>query len=245
MKKHPLHVIFSKEEIDPKKIDKETIVIVFDVLLATTTIATVLHFGATEVIPVLSEAEAWQVSKAFDPSTIMLTGEYGGKTIDGFMRPLPTYLKDLVADKTIILSTTNGTVAIRNVEKAKSIYAVSLVNVKAAAEKIAVSYPENKILLICAGGNKKRFAMEDFYGAGCFIDYFIRIDASRALTDAANTALLFYRGSKMEGAHVLKQSSTGKMMMKMGLEKDVLFASEKGIIPAVPRFENGKMKLIK
>ncbi|AOV07338.1 2-phosphosulfolactate phosphatase [Sporosarcina ureilytica] len=241
MGKHKLHVLLSKEEVNPEKIDPETVVIVFDVLLATTTIATVLHYGAKEVIPVMNGEEALKVSEGLQQCAAILTGEYEGRTIEGFVDPLPSILKDSAADKTIVLSTTNGTVAIGNVSKAKNIYAASLVNVRAVARKIAKDHANKKILLVCAGGSMRRFAMEDFYGAGCFIDKLMSQNNSWELTDSANTALFFYRGNETESKHVLMKSETGKMMLQMGLELDVQFASELGSIDVVPRYENGKM----
>jgi 2-phosphosulfolactate phosphatase len=234
-----LHVLLTKEEVANYKIDAEIVVVVFDVLLATTTIATVLHYGATEVIPVMDESEALLVADSLQESTTILTGESGGRTIEGFVDPLPTLLED-VAEKTIVLSTTNGTVAIRNVRNAKKIYAGSLVNVDAIADRIRAEHLNQNLLFVCAGSTG-RFAMEDFYGAGCLIDRIISSGASWELSDSATTALLFYRGNKTDGEKILKASATGEMMMQLDLEKDVQFASKQGVIPIVPEFENGKM----
>ncbi|MDS9471590.1 2-phosphosulfolactate phosphatase [Sporosarcina pasteurii] len=243
MGKHKLHVLLSKEEVNPEKIDPETVVVVFDVLLATTTIAAVLQYGANEVIPVVNGGEGLKVAEGLQQTATILTGEYGGRTIEGFIEPLPTILRDLVAEKTMILSTTNGTVAIRNVTKAKNIYAASLVNASAVAKEIATNHTDKKVLLVCAGGSNRRFAMEDFYGAGCFIDKLMHQNPSWALTDSANTALLFYRGNETESERILTNSETGQMLVQMGLVKDVRFASEIDRIDVVPQFENGEMTL--
>lgn len=245
MRKHEnesskLHVLLTKEEVPNYKIDAGTVVVVFDVLLATTTIAAVLQYGATGVIPVLNAEEGLSIADNLPASTTILTGESGGRTIEGFVDPLPTLLKDRVAKKTIVLATTNGTVAIRSVLKAKEIYAASLINADAVAEKIITNHINNQVLLVCAG-SMGQFAMEDFYGAGCLIDRLFSHGGSWQLTDSANAALLFYRGNETDGRKVLKASATGKMMMETDLEKDVEFASEQGIIPIVPQFEDGKM----
>ncbi len=110
-----LHVILQKEAIVPELIDKDKVAVVFDVLLATTTIATLLHHGAKKIIPVMDGEEALKVAASFEKSTTIIAGESEGLTIEGFVDPLPTLLKDVAKGKTIILSTTNGTVAIRHV----------------------------------------------------------------------------------------------------------------------------------
>ncbi|WP_172372082.1 2-phosphosulfolactate phosphatase [Sporosarcina jiandibaonis] len=235
-----LHVLLTKEEAANYKTDAEIVVVVFDVLLATTTIATVLHHGATEVIPVMDESEALLIANSLQESTTILTGESRGRTIEGFIDPLPTLLEDIVAQKTIVLSTTNGTVAIRNVSNAKRIYAGSLVNVDAVADRIRADHLNQDLLFVCAG-SMGRFATEDFYGAGCLIDRIIGSGASWKLSDSATTARLFFHGNETDGEKVLKASATGEMMMQLDLEKDVQFASKQGVIPIVPQYENGKM----
>lgn len=114
-----LHVILQKEAIMPELINKDKVAVVFDILLATTTIATLLHHGAKEVIPVMDGEEALKVAGSFEKSATIIAGESEGLTIEGFVDPLPTILKYVAKGKTIILSTTNGTVAIRHVENAK------------------------------------------------------------------------------------------------------------------------------
>lgn len=235
-----LHVLLTKEEVPNYKVSKGTIVVIFDVLLATTTIATVLYHGASEVIPVMNAEEGLLIANSLEDSTTVLTGESGGRTIAGFVDPLPTLLMDCVANKTIVLSTTNGTVAIQSVSNAKTIYAASLVNAEAVAEKISTNHVDTEILIVCAG-SMGQFAMEDFYGAGCLIDKLIHKCGAWDLTDSANTSLLLFRGNKTDGEKVLKASATGKMMMEMDLDRDVEFASEQSIIPIVPQLENGKM----
>lgn len=235
-----LHVLLTKEEVANYKIDTGTIVVVFDVLLATTTIATVLYYGASEVIPVMNAEEALLIANSLEESTTIVTGESAGKTIEGFVDPLPTLLKDSVANKKVVLSTTNGTVAIQSVLAGKIVYAASLVNADAVAEKIRTNHINNHILLVCAG-SMGQFAMEDFYGAGCLVNKLICKSRSWELTDSASTALLFYLGNQTDGEKVLKASTTGEMMMEMDLEKDIQFACGEGMIPVVPQYEKGKM----
>lgn len=235
-----LHVILQKEDIEPDKITNDKVVVVFDVLLATTTIATLLNHGAKEVIPVMDGEEALEVVKGFYESTVIIAGESGGVTINGFVDPLPTILNPVVEGKTIILSTTNGTVAIRNVANAKRVFAASLINGYAVAQKVATEHAGDSIILICAG-TMKQFSLEDFYGAGYFIDELLRQNDLWELTDSAKAALYLYQGNKENAAKILKASLTGQMLLKMNIEEDILFSAEKGTVLVVPELDNGKM----
>ena len=235
-----LHVILQKEDIVPENIDKEKVAVVFDVLLATTTIATLFEHGANEVIPVMDGAEALKVADDLNDPTTLITGESNGLTIEGFLDPLPTRLKHVAEGKTIILSTTNGTVAIRKVANAKEVYAASLINGYAVAQKIIAEHKEDPIIVVCAG-TMRQFSLEDFYGAGYFIHELMRQSESWELTDSAKAALYFYQGNKENAYEIFKGSATGQMLLEMNLEEDILFSSEKGTVAVVPQLEKGKM----
>ncbi|MEK5068988.1 2-phosphosulfolactate phosphatase [Sporosarcina sp. FSL K6-1508] len=241
MKTQPkLHVILQKEAILPELIDNHKVAVVFDILLATTTIATLLNHGAKEVIPVMDEAEALKVAGNHEKTTTIIAGESDGLTIEGFADPLPTQLKQVAEGKTIILSTTNGTVAIRTVANAKKVYAASLVNGHAVAKKVATEHKDDSIILICAG-TMRQLSLEDFYGAGYFIDELLQRSDSWELTDSAKAALYLYRGKKENAVSILKTSLTGQMLMKVNQEEDIFFSADKGMNDVVPEFDNGIM----
>ncbi len=232
--KPKLHVLLSKEEIDVGKIDSGKVAVVFDILLATTTISALLHYGANEVIPVMDAAEALEIKHRLDETTTILAGELGGRTIEGFSDPLPTHLQHLVKEKTIVLSTTNGTVAVRKVSAAKQVYAASLPNGDAVARKIANDHTDDTVIVVCAG-SMGRFSLEDFYGAGYFIHNLLNEKEAWELTDSAKAALFFYQGNEARAEEILTTSATGEMMVRGGLLKDILFSAEKGTIPVVPQ----------
>lgn len=236
------HIIFQKEDIIPDYIDQQKVAVVFDVLLATTTIATLLQHGASEVIPVMDGAEALRTMESLDAETAIIAGESAGFTIDGFLDPLPVTLKQLATGKKVVLSTTNGTVAIQKVANAKKVYAAALVNGCAVAEKIVREHSGDTLLVFCAGTMKK-FSLEDFYGAGYFIHQVMQASDSWELTDAAKTALLFYEGNKENAVQILKESATGQMMLEMNAEEDIIFSAQQGIFTAVPELKDGKMIL--
>jgi 2-phosphosulfolactate phosphatase len=235
-----LHVVLSKEEIDKKKINSEKVAIVFDVLLATTTISALLHYGAKRIIPVMDGTEALLMMKSLDDSNIILAGEANGKTIAGFSDPIAASLKSSVAGKTVILSTTNGTVAIRKVATAKKVYAASLLNAEAVGKRIIAEHIDDTIIAVCAGSGGQ-FCMEDFYGVGFFINELLARSDAWELTDSAKAALYFYQGNQDRAAEILTASRTGAMMLKQELLAEVLFASEKGMVQIVPQLEDGKL----
>ncbi|MFV5314164.1 2-phosphosulfolactate phosphatase [Priestia megaterium] len=235
--KKKVHVILKKEELLAKKLEGKTVVI-FDILLATSTIAAALQQGATEVIPVRNEEEARNKAKTYKPDEIALVGEYRGKTIEGFLDPNPSTLKH-VQNKTVILSTTNGTVAIHNAEKAKHVYAASLLNGEAVASAVCQPSQDETVLLVCSGSSD-RFCLEDLYGAGYFISCLLQLKTFH-LTDAAKAALLLYEAYEHSPVEILKRSSVGEMLTQYGFLEEIGFASRKNVYSVVPKVVKKKL----
>ncbi|MBP1941822.1 2-phosphosulfolactate phosphatase [Bacillus luteolus] len=230
-----------KEEIDSTKMKDNKVAVVFDVLLATSTITAGLHFGAKEVIPVLNGEEAKKEAVNRQEETYVLVGEYEGKTIEGFLDPNPLQLREALEGKSMILSTTNGTVAIKKAAEAKRVYICSLLNGKAVAEKLNQEIREETVIVICSG-SAGEFCLEDFYGAGYFLNSLMNSEVNEwQLTDAAQSALLFYKGMSEKSNEILLSSRVGKLLAKYGYEEEVRFVGNHGSIHIVPYLLDGRI----
>ncbi|SET64489.1 2-phosphosulfolactate phosphatase [Oceanobacillus limi] len=220
--------------------NEEKVAVVFDVLLATSTIAACFFHGAKKVIPVLDEAEARSEAMNYSPEEVCLVGEYNGKTIDGFLDPYPLFLKHHVHGKTVILSTTNGTMAIRKSASARKVYIASLLNGASVAQALRKEYKNETIVIVCSG-SRNRFCLEDFYGAGYFIDYLVRNSGDDIvnLTDSARAAQLFYANIGNQALPILRQSHVGKMLENVGLTEELEFVSQRNVVSAVPQYSHG------
>ncbi|SEP60346.1 2-phosphosulfolactate phosphatase [Virgibacillus subterraneus] len=236
-----VHLLWKKEEIDDLQLKGDKIAVVFDVLLATSTIATCLAYGAKQVTPVLNEKEALKEAEAIKKDDVCLVGERDGITIKGFLDPVPLFLKNHIAGKKVVLSTTNGTVAIRKAASAKKVYMASLLNGEAVARRLIERYDNESIVIVCSGSNNS-FCIEDFYGAGYFIDQLVSAYSHEQidLTDSAMAAKLFYENLSDQAENVLQNSRVGKMMAEYGVENEVEFVSRKGLLSVVPRLFDGK-----
>ncbi|USK35535.1 2-phosphosulfolactate phosphatase [Bacillus sp. F19] len=226
-----IHVITRKEEIDSVKMENK-IAVVFDVLLATSAITTVLHHGALSVIPVLDGQQANERAKRLNKDEYILVGEYEGKTIEGFLDPNPSTLKDAAAGKKVILSTTNGTVAVHKSSSGLRVFACSLLNARAVSEKLIAENANETIVIVCSGSSG-HFSLEDFYGAGYLIELLTSL-ADWDLSDSARTAKLFYEGNREDPVQVLSQSRVGKMLLRYGFGEEIQFISRRSCFDVVP-----------
>ena len=234
-----LHVLAKKEELDGQRL-RGKVVIVLDVLFATTSIAAALAHGATEVIPTLDGEAARAVAAARPAGSFVLAGEYGAETLPGFANPTPLALLDLpLAGKALVYSTTNGTVAVHRAAGAARVYAAALSNGAAVAERVASRAEGDTVLVVCSG-SVDAFNLEDFYGAGHLVSHLTRGDERGwDLSDAARAARALHAGS--DALDCLSQGRVGRMMRERGWDHEVAFAAQRDRLAVVPVLRDGRL----
>jgi 2-phosphosulfolactate phosphatase len=239
---HRIHVLTRKEELDGVRVPGK-VVVVLDILFATTTMVAALAHGATEVVPVEDERAARDAGALRPAGSYVLSGELHAETLPGFAHPAPVaLLQHGVRDKALIYSTTNGTVAMTLAQGAKRVYCGSLLNAGAVAAHIAAAHPRDTVLILCSGSGGN-FNLEDFYGAGCLVERFAGLlGAGADFSDAARTALAFYRHAS--APQVLLDCRVGRMMAKRGLGHEVEFACRFDAFPIVPVMEGESLRRI-
>jgi 2-phosphosulfolactate phosphatase len=236
---HKLHVLTKKEELDSVRVPGK-VVVVLDILFATTTMVTALAHGAKEVLPVLDEAAARRQARQFEKDSCVLAGELYAETLPGFAHPAPlALLEHGIEGKTLVYSTTNGTVAMMQPARAARVYCGALLNARALAEHILARHAKETILIVCSGSGNN-FNFEDFYGAGYFVECFREHVGD--LSDAAKAALALYRHARAPDA--LLDCRVGRMMAARGLAHEVEFACRRDAFPVVPALEDGRLRLL-
>lgn len=240
---HKIHVLTKKEELDGLP-TRDKVLVVLDVLFATTTIVAALAHGASEVVPVTDENAARSLAGQHTPGSFVLSGELHARTLPGFVEPTPLALVSHgVRGKTLIYSTTNGTIALTRTEAAGArTYCGALLNARAIAEHIVARHSEDMIVIVCAGSGNN-FNLEDFYGAGYLVERFANLlGANPDLSDAARAAWALYRASRVPDA--LLECRVGRMMAARGLQREVEFACRFDAFPVIPVLEDGSLRLL-
>jgi 2-phosphosulfolactate phosphatase len=223
-----LHVLFTKEGIDPVRL-RDKVVIVIDVLFATSTLAHVLAEGALEVRLANGEHDAYQLRGEVESP--LLSGECNADAIDGFAPATPLALVGQgVKGRNLIYATTNGTPALLRAVPGRQVYAASLLNGAAVAHHVAREHPRTSVLLVCAG-SAGRFNLEDSYGAGHIAAHLLG-QSHYVCTDAVWAALHIRSGHEPLG--VLATSRVGRMMCARGLADEVEFAARADTLDVVP-----------
>jgi 2-phosphosulfolactate phosphatase len=239
---HKIHVLTKKEELDSVRVPGK-VVVVLDILLATTTMVTALAHGATEVLPVLDEAAARAQGRGLPAGSYVLAGELYAEVLPGFAHPAPlSLLEHGVAGKTVVYSTTNGTVAMTQSAGAARVYCGALLNARAVAAHVVARHPRETVLIVCSG-SANNFNFEDFYGAGYLVECFAaELGESADVSDAARAARALFRQARAPEA--LLECRVGRMMVAKGLRREVEFACRLDAFPVIPVLEGGRLRLL-
>lgn len=217
----------------------ESIVVIIDVLRATSTIATALHNGAREVIPVSAVLECIRIGKQVNGIT---AGERDGKVAEGleYGNSPFEYPPSFIAGKTLVLTTTNGTkllhMALDN--GAKQIITGSFPNISAVCDYlVAQGLP---VLLACAAW-KDRVNIEDTLFSGAVIS---RIKGHFDINcDASNIAETMYDEAKEDLYEFMKNKNASHYhrLTNYGLEKDIRYCLTNDGANVLCFFENDKL----
>lgn len=228
-----LDVILLPEELKNKDIS-DCLVVVIDVLRASSTIITALASGARAVIPVYQPDEARNRSKNYQPDEVLLCGERNGKKISDFeLGNSPTeYTNNKINGKTILLTTTNGIRTIELAQKAKKIAIGCFLNIQAI-----VQYCKDfsgKVLLVCAG-DRGNTSLEDTVCAGMIIKLSNKnFQQNNYQYDDSFIAYNTYCRFKENLLEMTYKSVWGRRLIKMGFKKDLIYCTQTNIYNHVP-----------
>jgi 2-phosphosulfolactate phosphatase len=217
-----------------------SIVVIIDVFRATSTIAAALYNGARCVIPVDSVPKAIEISKNIDG---IAAGERDGKVAEGLLHgnsPLE-YGRDFIENKTLVLTTTNGTRLLHMALErgAHTIVSGSFPNLSAVCDYLA---SENKDVILGCAGWKDRFNLEDTLFAGAVISevkkhFTIHCDSSLM----AETMYAKYKKNLASFAPQLTHYH--RLVDRFGLIEDINYCLTNDVANVLPVYREGKLTI--
>ena len=213
----------------PVYADTESIVVVIDVFRATSAICVAFHYGAEKIIPVATIEEALQYKKqgmlaGAERDAIKLDGfDFGNSPYD--------YMGSHVKDKTIALTTTNGTQAIEAARNAYKVVIGSFLNIDVLCDWLIKQ--NRNILLLCSGW-KNKFNMDDSLFAGAVTQQIIDKSAGYSLGDGCLALKYLYQIGKEHPTKFLNYSAHKERFAKLNLKKDIRYCLMPNSAPVVP-----------
>ena len=216
---------------------RNCIVVIIDVFRATSTIAAALHNGAREIIPVASVKDWIDLGCSLPGS--LTAGERDGKIAPGLAHgnsPME-YPADFVKDKTLILTTTNGTRLLHMVEGASEIITGSFLNLSAVCDYLLRR--KQNVLLACASW-KDRFNLEDTLFAGAVAHRLS--DEFHTNCDSVRASKILYQQASGNLFDFIRESSHFLRLSAFGLEKEMEYCMTPDLHPVVPVLKGDRLK---
>lgn len=222
--------------------------VVIDILRATSTMTTALANGASAIYPVATVEEAEKLRR---DRGCMLGGERGGKKLPGFdlgNSPLE-YTKETVAEKEIVMTTTNGTQAILAAAAADTVMLASFLNLDAVVS--ACRSLAKDVVIVCAG-TERRFSLEDAVCAGMLLsklsgfgpesaEKMVFEHLSRPLSDGGIVAQMLYQHWEGRLLDMLHFSFHGQRLVRLGFAEDLSVCAKTGVFDVLPVYQDGKI----
>jgi 2-phosphosulfolactate phosphatase len=214
-------------------------VVVIDVLRATSTIVTALENGAAGIVPVRESDEAIGVMRRLGRERSLLCGERDSRMIAGFdLDNSPaSYTRERVADKTLVLTTTNGTRALLEGARGNAtVYCAALLNREAIAEQLSTA--EGDALLLCAG-NEGTLSFEDVLCAGAIVDALMRRNKNLAISDSARAAATVFGANAKRLTTAIASGTHAVALVNKGFAADVAACAKLDVSRCVPLYAEG------
>lgn len=234
-----LELFFKSGDCAPESLRGKNAVVI-DVLRATSVIVTAIHNGATAVTPFKNAADAMRYAHGM--AGVVTGGERNAERIAGFdcgNSPFE-YSPAVVAGKEVVLSTTNGTLAIERASLAGKTFILCMLNVGAAARALL---PEKRDAAIICSGTDGKFSADDALCAGAFVDAVCRL-AEIKLDDAGRFARDFYAMSKhRDMKDTLRDCFHLRRLQERGYGADVDYCLRLDVMDTTPVYRHGKITL--
>ena len=237
-----VEVFFTPHQVDEMYLRHRTVVVI-DVLRSSTTIAKALFNGAKEIIPVTTVESAMKIVGNLFGDVTLLGGERQGKMIEGFNlgnSPLE-YTEERVKGKSIVFSSTNGSLSMVKARYAKEMLLCGFVNISVVENKL--KEPDRDITILCSGSGGN-FSLEDAVCAGMLIQKLTDTNGKAVvLGDAGTASVVLYKNHSKSLYKMLTSSEHGQYLTEIGFAEDLKVCAEVDSISVLPQFLGNVVKL--
>jgi 2-phosphosulfolactate phosphatase len=216
--------------------DEFEIVVVIDVLRATSAICTAFQNGIKSIIPVPSVEEALDYKK----KGWLAGAERKGQIVDGFdfgNSPF-SYMREEFRNREVVLTTTNGTKSLDVAKDAEVVVVGSFLNLDALSKWLA---EQNKNVLCLCSGWQDKFNLEDTICAGAISEYLIGTGKFTSDEDSSIAAKYLYLSAKDNYLGYLKSSSHRRRLKNLNLNEDIKYCLTPNQTTVIPILRNGKL----
>lgn len=212
------------------------IVVIVDILRATTAICTAFHNGAEEIIPV-SKIED---TKTFRQQGYMIAGERDGIVIEGadFGNSPFNFTKENVNGKKLAITTTNGTQTIEVAKESGCVVLGAFSNISVLQNWLEEQ--DKNVVILCSGW-KNKFNLEDSAFAGALAERLISSGKYSSVCDSVVAAIDIWKLTENDVLLYMEKASHRHRLKKLGLDDVLEFCFTEDTTPVIPYLQGNAL----
>lgn len=231
MEKQKIEVCYSPA-LFPFYENRDAIVVVTDILRASSAIVTAFMNGVERIIPVGTLEEA----KDYKEKGYLVAAERDGIVRDfaDFGNSPYNFTPEQVNGRQIVYSTTNGTNAIQLASSGSQVLIGAYLNISALARHII---EEGRDLLVLCAGWKNKFNLEDTLFAGALTEMVLEDDRFYTICDATLGAMDLYDAAKVDMLAYIEKVAQRHRLKKNNLDDVIGYCHEFDLTELIPALE--------
>jgi 2-phosphosulfolactate phosphatase len=217
--------------------NKEAIVVVIDVLRASSAICTAFSNGAAELIPVAEINEA----KKYKEKGYLVAAERDGYVLDfaDFGNSPFNFTREKVEGKTIVYSTTNGTRIIDLASSARLTVIGTFNNISAISEWLLKQ--GHDVILFCAGW-KDKINLEDTLCAGAIAGRLLESSSFTTICDSVHIATDLWKVAATDPLSYIEKAAQRSRLREKGLDDCIEYCMTPDLNNNIPVMVNGVLR---
>ncbi len=213
---------------------EESVVVVVDILRATSAICTAFENGVDEMIPVPGIEEA----RKYKNRGFVVAAERDGKVLDfaDFGNSPYNFTPENVKGKKVAYSTINGAKSIKMAHKSEMVVLASFINLTAVSDLL--ERVKSNVLILCAGW-KGKFCLEDTIFAGALTESLIDGGYFQTQCDSALASMDIWNIAKSDLKGYADKAAQSDRLRRFGKDSDLNYIYTPDSSSVVPVFDKG------
>jgi 2-phosphosulfolactate phosphatase len=235
--KRKVEVCFSPA-LYPEYRNDEAIVVIVDILRATSAIVTAFMNGVNRIIPVATLDEA----RDYKEKGYFVAAERDGIVRDfaDFGNSPYNFRRELIEGHDIVYSTTNGTNCIMMASNSYRVLIGAYLNLDALAEYIAT---ENRDLLILCAGWKNKFNLEDSIFAGALAESLLKHNKFMTVCDSVHAAVDLWHTARGSIMNYLEKAAQRHRLKNNNLDDVIEYCHTLNLTRVIPMLKENYLML--
>jgi 2-phosphosulfolactate phosphatase len=210
----------------------EFVVVLADILRATTTICTAVGNGVEAIIPVATHEEA----RRLKAEGYLVASEKDGVQLDwaDFGNSAFSFTRDAIGGKTLVYCTTNGTRSLHIAKEASRIAIGAFINLSALTAWL--TRLRQDVVVLCSGW-KDKFCLEDALFAGALTTRLLETGLFRTECDSAHAAMDLWSLAEGDVLGYVEKAAQRHRLKRLRLDDVIPYSFSCDEVDVVPVFD--------